>query len=148
MTKRNENDKSRKEIEDYLAQFDKVTDKFKEKVSDIVDEGKSPIRDSGQAPTAKPAFSDSSSTGSTSKGRGKGKINSKGGRGRYKLNKKKALRLVASVIIGICFFLGFYSFTVIANAPKIDAGNIYSYLSESSVLYDDEGKAKIGRAHV
>ena len=141
MTKRNENDKSRKEIDDYLAQFDKVTDKFKEKVSDIVDEGKSPIRDSGKAPQTKPALSDSSTTGPSTKGRGKGKINSKGGRGRYKLNKKKTLKLAASVVIAICFFLAFYSFTVIANAPKIDAGNIYSYLSESSVLYDDKGKA-------
>ena len=107
MTKRNENDKSRKEIEDYLAQFDKVTDKFKEKVSDIIDEGKSPVRDSEEASQAKPSISASSSTGSSSKGRGRGKINSKGGRGRYKLNKKKTLKLAASVVIAICFFLAF-----------------------------------------
>lgn len=52
---------------------------------------------------------------------------------------KKILKWIVALGIAMCLFLGIYSFTVIANTPKIDPENLYDYLSESSVLLDDQG---------
>lgn len=40
----------------------------------------------------------------------------------------------------MALFLTLYTVTIIANSPKIDPSNIYSYLKECSIIYDDEGK--------
>lgn len=64
-----------------------------------------------------------------------------------KKGKKKFLRLrkilfcVLIAIAALLAFLTIYSLTVISQAPKIDPDNIYSNLQESSILYDDSGKA-------
>ena len=39
----------------------------------------------------------------------------------------------------VLFFL-LYAITIIANSPKIDPANLYSYLNETSIIYDDSGK--------
>ncbi len=52
---------------------------------------------------------------------------------------KKVLKWIFGIGFAICLFLGIYSFTIMANAPEIDPKNIYDYLSESSILLDDEG---------
>lgn len=53
---------------------------------------------------------------------------------------KKLAKILVTVFIAVVVFLVFYSSTVIGKAPKINTGNIYSYLPESSRLYDDKGK--------
>lgn len=57
-----------------------------------------------------------------------------------KRRAKSVLKLLVTTFVAMVVFLIFYSVTVIANAPKIDTNDIYAYLPESSVLYDDEGK--------
>ena len=52
---------------------------------------------------------------------------------------KKILKWFLVFCFSMGIFLGIYSFTVIADTPKINPDNIYDYLSESSVLLDDQG---------
>lgn len=56
-------------------------------------------------------------------------------------NYAKAGKFLLTAIVAFGFFIALFAVTVIANSPKIDADNIYSYLSEASVLYDQDGKA-------
>ncbi|WP_419026309.1 transglycosylase domain-containing protein [Emergencia sp.] len=59
---------------------------------------------------------------------------------RYRLNKKQffkfLLALILVMIIGVAIFVG----VVIAQAPKIDTDKIYDILTESTIIYDDNGK--------
>ncbi len=52
------------------------------------------------------------------------------------------IKKICKIVLGIGFatfvFLGLYSFTVVANTPKIQPEKIYDYLSERSVLLDDK----------
>ena len=61
-------------------------------------------------------------------------------RKKYKLNKKRfflfLLSLVLIAIIGVAAYVG----VVISQAPKIDTDDIYTILTESTVIYDDSGK--------
>ncbi|MDD7215380.1 MAG: transglycosylase domain-containing protein, partial [Firmicutes bacterium] len=59
---------------------------------------------------------------------------------KYKLNKKQFLKFVICVILAIALLTVGYAAAVIISAPKIQTDNIYSMLSQSSVLYDDEGE--------
>lgn len=59
---------------------------------------------------------------------------------KYKLNKKQFLKFILAVIIAVIVVVIVYSAVIIISAPKIDPDNIYSFLTESSVLYDDEGE--------
>lgn len=58
---------------------------------------------------------------------------------RYRLNKKQffkfLLALILVMIIGVAIFVG----VVIAQAPKIDTDKIYDILTESTIIYDDNG---------
>lgn len=58
---------------------------------------------------------------------------------KYRINWKKVLRL--AVILFAIGVIGVAALTIsiVSKAPKIDPDNIYSMLSENSVLYDDEG---------
>ncbi len=56
-----------------------------------------------------------------------------------KLNKKKVLKILLYVLIAIILIGIIYVAAVIIRAPKIETDNIYSMLSQSSVLYDDSG---------
>ncbi|MEA4922614.1 MAG: transglycosylase domain-containing protein [Eubacteriaceae bacterium] len=60
-------------------------------------------------------------------------------RAKGKSRKTKILKTALVMIVAFAVFLILYSVTVIANSPKIDPDNIYSNLSESSILYDDKG---------
>ena len=62
-------------------------------------------------------------------------------RQKHKTNYTKAGKWILTAIIAFGFFIALFTVTVVANSPKIDANNIYSYLSEASVLYDQDGKA-------
>lgn len=59
---------------------------------------------------------------------------------KYRLNPKKFILF----LLGLCLVCGIgllaFVFSIIADAPKIDPNNIYSLLSESSTLYDDQGQ--------
>lgn len=55
------------------------------------------------------------------------------------VNFRKMSKFILTVIVALGFFLALFTVTVIANSPKIDSNNIYSYLSEASVLYDQDG---------
>lgn len=47
--------------------------------------------------------------------------------------------MVLLAIVALIIFFLLYAATVIASSPRIDPDNIYANLSESSILYDDEG---------
>ncbi len=49
------------------------------------------------------------------------------------------LKFLVAVLVSMGVFIAVYTATVIAHTPPINAGDIYSLLSESSILYDDEG---------
>ena len=59
---------------------------------------------------------------------------------KYKLNKRQFLKFVACVIVAVSVLMVAYASIVIIRAPKIQTDNIYSLLSQSSVLYDDKGE--------
>lgn len=59
---------------------------------------------------------------------------------KYKLNKKQFLKFLICIFLAVALIVTAYSAIVIARAPKIETGNIYSLLSQSSVLYDDSGQ--------
>lgn len=54
--------------------------------------------------------------------------------------KKKILFSILGVFLALLIILVSYITFVIIKAPKIDTGNIYNILSESSVVYDDSEK--------
>jgi penicillin-binding protein 1A len=58
---------------------------------------------------------------------------------KHRMNFGKIGKFVLTVGLAFGFFIGLFTVTVIANSPKIDSTNIYSYLSEASVLYDQDG---------
>lgn len=59
---------------------------------------------------------------------------------KYKLNKKQFLKFVICIILAVAILTVGYATVVIISAPKIQTDNIYSLLSQSSVLYDDKGE--------
>ena len=59
---------------------------------------------------------------------------------KHKLNKKQFLKFVVCVILAVALLGMTYVGVIIIKAPKIETGNIYSLLSQSSVLYDDKGE--------
>lgn len=69
-------------------------------------------------------------------------VNSDGtaSRKKYRLNKKRfflfLLTLILIAIIGVAIYVG----VIISQAPKIDTDDIYTILTESTVIYDDDGK--------
>lgn len=58
---------------------------------------------------------------------------------KYRLNWKKLLRFVIGLILLMVIAVGAFTASVIIRSPKIDPNNIYSLLSESSLMYDSEG---------
>ena len=62
------------------------------------------------------------------------------GKVKHRLNKRKFLKFVLGVILALIVAMIVYAVVVIATAPKIDTSKIYSILSESSVIYDSNGK--------
>ncbi len=58
---------------------------------------------------------------------------------KYKLNWKKLLRFVIGLILLVTIAIGVFTASVVLRSPKIDPNNIYSLLSESSLMYDSEG---------
>ena len=81
-----------------------------------------------------PTDTDSSDTGVNMPRNNKRKKQKK-----YKLNWKKLLRLVIGLILLVTIAVGVFTASVILRSPKIDPNNIYSLLSESSLMYDSEG---------
>jgi penicillin-binding protein 1A len=66
----------------------------------------------------------------------------KGGKKKkHRLNLGKFTKFILAVCLAFGFFLALFTVNVIAHTPKIDSNNIYSYLSEASVLYDQDGNA-------
>lgn len=59
--------------------------------------------------------------------------------GSSKINKKKVLKIALCVILALILAVIIWVAAVIIRAPEIETDNIYSLLSQSSVLYDDEG---------
>lgn len=63
-----------------------------------------------------------------------------GGKKKYKFNKKQFLKFIIAVIVILALLVIGYVASVIIKSPSIDPDNIYSQLSESSILYDDKGE--------
>ena len=74
-------------------------------------------------------------TGMRSKSKNRSETRNKG-----KRRAKSAIKFLLTVFAVVVVFLVFYTVTVIANAPRINTDDIYAYLPESSILYDDQGK--------
>ncbi|MGL4485015.1 MAG: transglycosylase domain-containing protein, partial [Anaerovoracaceae bacterium] len=49
------------------------------------------------------------------------------------------IKLLIGMAVAGMFFVLIFIGTIVANAPVINTSNIYTYLSESSVVYDDKG---------
>lgn len=58
---------------------------------------------------------------------------------KYKVNKGKLVKFIAAICLSLALIIGAFTVSVVLSAPKIDPDNIYSLLSESSLLYDSEG---------
>ncbi len=56
------------------------------------------------------------------------------------LDKKKIFKIGLCAFLAICLIGVIYAAVVIITAPDIETDNIYSLLSQSSVLYDDDGE--------
>lgn len=57
-----------------------------------------------------------------------------------KIDKKKVLIIAVCAFLAICLAGIIYVAAVVITAPDIETDDIYSMLSQSSVLYDDEGE--------
>ena len=56
------------------------------------------------------------------------------------IDKKKVLKIAIIAFLTVCLIGIVYVATVIISAPDIETDDIYSLLSQSSVLYDDKGE--------
>ena len=65
---------------------------------------------------------------------------SSSGKKQYKLNKKQFIKFLICIFLAIALLITAYATIVIIKAPKIETNNIYSLLSQSSILYDDSGQ--------
>ena len=142
-----------KDIEDFLNKFDKISSDFDQS---------SPVVPTTQEEVANGPQVDPLSTGSPV-GRLDRLANSKSKRTKesgasreqkagndmanthkkkkkkYRFNPKRLLLTLLSLLIILSAAVGTWVFSVVHNTPQIDADNIYSMLSENSVIFDDEG---------
>ena len=58
-----------------------------------------------------------------------------------KAGRKQIRKFILFSIGALLLFGVFYSFTVVQSCERIDTSKIYSYISESSIIYDDKGRA-------
>lgn len=58
---------------------------------------------------------------------------------KYRLNFKQLFKFIVCICLFFFVIVSGFAISVIVTAPKIDPDNIYTLLSESSVLYDDQG---------
>lgn len=59
--------------------------------------------------------------------------------GKYRVNKAKLLKFILIIVLAFVLVISAFTISVVLKAPKIDPNNIYSLLSESSILFDSEG---------
>ena len=82
----------------------------------------------------KDTASETSANSKTAGRRGKKKSS-----GKKPSRAKRIIRILLLAILAAVLVAAVYAAVVIAKAPKIDPDNIYSFLNESSILYDDDG---------
>jgi penicillin-binding protein 1A len=58
---------------------------------------------------------------------------------KYRINLKRLIIALICVAVLACGAVGVWALTIISKTPPINADNIYSMLSENSVIYDDAG---------
>ena len=58
---------------------------------------------------------------------------------KHRLNWKRFILFLFCIFLLVCIAVGIYVGRAISAAPDIDTSEIYSILSESTVIYDDEG---------
>ncbi len=58
---------------------------------------------------------------------------------RYQLNTRKLIKAIAFAVCGLAAIGFIFVMSIVISSPKIEPNNIYGMLSESSVLYDDQG---------
>ena len=59
---------------------------------------------------------------------------------RYRFNPKRLLITIVCLGLIVCLGVGVWALNIVKDIPSIDADNIYTMLSENSILYDDEGR--------
>lgn len=64
----------------------------------------------------------------------------KHGAGKDRPTWQKVLLIIVAVILALILIVGVYAAIVIAKAPEIDTSEIYSILSQTSTVYDRNGK--------
>ena len=145
----NKNDKgleSNHEIDDFLSKFDDIKKSFEMSDSgpDVIQEEQedTAVKESVEAELSprrverlKRIQSKDKKEEATEKTMAKTKKKKK----KYRINIKRLL--IALVCVGIlaCGGVGVWALNVISKTPAINADNIYSMLSENSVIYDDAG---------
>ena len=82
----------------------------------------------------KDTASETSANSKTAGRRGKKKSS-----GKKPSRAKRVVKILLLAVLALVLIAAVYAAVVIARAPKIDPDNIYSFLNESSILYDDEG---------
>ncbi|NLY71239.1 MAG: hypothetical protein GX076_06130, partial [Clostridiales bacterium] len=145
--KRNNNEK---EIEEFLKEFDRISYEFEKTDTKIDIEKDSSETEVLKTRTASrlDRLNKSRKRRKRSKETDESDINEKGiamarkqkKRKRYKFNPKRLLLTLVCIGLIICLGVGIWALSIIKDTPKIDADNIYSMLSENSILYDDHGR--------
>lgn len=100
-------------------------------------ESKSTRRTSENERTATPSASDAASPDAAMSLKPKNTKNNR--KKKYRFNRKRMLLTALSVVGALCLIGVIWASAVIATTPDIDADNLYSMLSENSVLYDASG---------
>lgn len=77
---------------------------------------------------------------SPSSGESMTKVGRKKSKRKYKFDFKRLIKVLLIFLLALAIILGATVFFIAGTAPPIQPGNIYSLLSENSVLYDDQGQ--------
>ncbi|MFV0517043.1 MAG: transglycosylase domain-containing protein, partial [Aminipila sp.] len=134
---------SPKNVEEFLSRFNELEQQQKQEKEELEERRKTRMDRLNEKKTkSKPSIGFKRTNSNDSNNEEKDMANSttkKTKKHKYRLNPKKFLLFLLGIFIVCGIAGGAYLITIFANAPEIDRNNIYSLLSESSVLYDDEG---------
>lgn len=140
------------EIEDFLNKFDKISSDFDQsnavippsptKTGDGMQEDHpssgSPVGRLDRLSSSKSKHPRESGISGNDRA-GNDMANTRKKKKKYRFNPKRLILTVLSLFIILSAAAGIWVFSIVRSTPQIDADNIYSMLSENSIIYDDEG---------
>ena len=146
-----------KELQEFLDQFDKISQGFEKNTNPQKGESASApkesscsspppqsgrlerLHDSRGKRTGAELSSEPDASASDMNRTANGNTKKKKRHKKYRINPKRLILAIACVFGACCVALAVWAAVVISTTPDIDADNLYTMLSENSVLYDDEG---------